>query len=69
MPGQAQDSVALHVPARNDYMAAVGGDFGRDGLVAEFGHEPLEGLHVLRDDLHFRIGGVDGMSVMLPSGV
>lgn len=33
MPGQAQDSVALHVPARNDYMAAVGGILAVTGLL------------------------------------
>ena len=37
MSGQAQDSVVLHVPARNNDVAAAGGNFCSNGFVAELG--------------------------------
>ena len=58
MSGQAQDAVVLHVPARNNDVAAAGGNFCSNGFVAELGQKSLEGFHVFRNDFYFRIGGV-----------
>ena len=58
MSGQAQDAVVLHVPARNNDVAAAGRNFCGNGFIAELGQKPLEGFHIFRDDCYFRIGGV-----------